>query len=383
MTPTSDTDLLRTLLVEQIRGYAILLIDVEGQIVDWLADASQIFGYAREEAVGQQLGLLFTSEDRAMNLPAQELTLARVHGYAEDDRWHVRQDGVRIWVTGLLLALRADGEIRGFAKILRDRTDIKAQLEAAELHAAALSRNDRRKDLFLATLAHELRNPLAPLVNALQLIRMTGMSSSAEAAYPLGIIERQVALIRRLVDDLQDIARINAGKVQLDQAPLPLQQVLQQAFDACQPLARQRELDYRAVLVGATLTVCGDADRLEQVFVNLLTNAIKFTPPGGRILLIATVEGDEAVVHVQDTGIGISPEVLPRIFDLFTQEEASRARGPGGLGLGLALVRQLVGLHGGTVQVRSDGRGHGSTFTVRLPLERATTGGTEVSAPGA
>lgn len=277
---------------------------------------------------------------------------------------------MRIWASGVMVALRRDDEVVGFAKLLRDRTDIKTQIEAAEVRVDTLTRADRRKDLFLATLAHELRNPLAPLVNALQLIRMTRGPAAEDIEYPLGVIERQVANIRRLVDDLQDLARIGAGKVRIARAPVDLQLVLRDAFETCRPAAEERRQAYRYLPISVPLFVFGDADRLQQVFVNLLTNAIKFTPAEGRVTLVSTLEGTDAVVHVQDTGIGVPPDVLPRIFDLFTQEAPS-LEGPGGLGLGLALVRQLVDLHGGSVQGRSDGRGHGSTFTVRLPLGSA------------
>jgi PAS domain S-box-containing protein len=370
--PPKPDELLR-LLLEQGKDHALLLLDPGGRVVGWLAGAEHILGYRAEEMVGQPAARLFTPEDVGRGLAEHELEVARKVGRAEDDRWQVRKDGTRIWASGVLLALRdAAGEVVGFGKVLRDRTDLRAQIQALENRAEALARADRRKDLFLGTLAHELRNPLAPLVNALQLIRLAGPTSEA-LAYPVQIIERQVEVIRRLVDDLMDTTRVGAGKVELKMGPVRLQEVLGRAAEACRPRAEERRQDFRVLLPPAPIALEADAGRLHQVVVNLLTNAVKYTPEGGGIWLKATVEGDEAVVRVEDSGVGISPEMLPRIFELFTQEESSRPRSEGGLGLGLPLVKELVALHGGSVQVRSEGKGRGSEFTVRLPLRRPTS----------
>jgi PAS domain S-box-containing protein len=367
------------LLLEQNKDHALLLLDTDGRIVGWLAGAEHIFGYKTEEMIGQSAHRLFTPEDVERGLADHELEVARKDGRAEDDRWLVRKDGTRIWASGVVIALRdAAGEVVGFGKILRDRTDVKAQIEALENQVDGLTRADQRKNLFLGTLAHELRNPLAPLVNALHLIRLAGPIHE-NLAYPILLIERQVEFIRRMVDDLLDITRIGAGKVQLQVGLVPLQEVLNRAAEACRPRVEERRQDLRVILPPAPITLEADSDRLHQVVVNLLTNAIKYTPEGGRIWLKATVEGDEAVVRVEDNGVGITPEMLPRIFDLFTQEESSLSRSEGGLGLGLPLVKQLVTLHGGTVQVRSEGRDKGSEFTVRLPLQQRASA--EASGP--
>jgi signal transduction histidine kinase len=224
--------------------------------------------------------------------------------------------------------------------------------------------------VFLATLAHEMRNPLAPLANAAQLLRLDAAGKTSEEA--LRIIDRQIALLARLVEDLMDSARISAGKVELKLAVVDMRDVFAAAAQTARPLAEARGLQFDAVPIAGPVPVCIDAQRMHQVISNLLDNAIKYTPRGGRIVFNLTTEGGDAIVRVEDNGIGMSPEIQPRIFDLFTQEDAARKHAVGGVGLGLPLVHDLVALHGGTVQARSDGRGKGSVFTVRLPLYHAT-----------
>ncbi len=223
--------------------------------------------------------------------------------------------------------------------------------------------------MFLATLAHEMRNPLAPLSNAAQLLR--GDVSSETGKEALRIIDRQIALLSRLVEDLMDTARISAGKVQLKLAVMDLREVFDAAAQTARPLAEARGLEFQVLPIAGAVPVCVDAQRMHQVFTNLLDNAIKYTPRGGKVNFNMTTEGGDAIVRVEDTGIGMSAEIQPRIFDVFTQEDSARQLARGGVGLGLPLVHDLVALHSGTVQARSEGRDKGSVFTVRLPLHRA------------
>jgi two-component system CheB/CheR fusion protein len=356
--PTPD-DLLR-LLVSQTDDHAVILLDPGGTVLAWLAGAEHVFGYAAHEIVGRTADVLFTPEDRSRGAHDHELAVARADGRSESDRWQVRRDGTRVWASGVVVALRDEaGAVVGFGRVLRDRTDVKAQVDALANTAA-------RQAVFLATLAHELRNPLAPIGNAAEIIRQTSTAGTHEA--PLGMIERQVGQIRRLVDDLTEVTRAGAGKARLELRTCHLEDILTGAADACRPLARTRRQDFHLLCLPTPTTVRVDPDRLHQVVVNLLANAIKYTPEGGQVWLKATVEGDEAVFRVEDTGVGIAPDLLPRIFDLFTQEESSLGLSQGGLGLGLSVVKELVARHGGTVQVRSKGRGKGSEFTVRLPV---------------
>jgi signal transduction histidine kinase len=186
--------------------------------------------------------------------------------------------------------------------------------------------------------------------------------------YPLKVIERQVQALGRLVDDLLDLSRIGAGKMELKKKTIALQDIVQRAVESAGPLLRGRRHELHVLLPPAPLLVEADPDRLVQVFVNLLNNAGKYTPRHGRIWVKGTVEGEEAVIHVKDSGIGIPHDVLPRIFEMFTQAESARPHSEGGLGIGLTVVKQFVTLHGGSVQVRSEGPDKGSEFTVRLPL---------------
>ena len=224
----------------------------------------------------------------------------------------------------------------------------------------------RMKDEFLATLSHELRNPLASVRTAVELISRR-VSADAGVTTSVKIIEEQLDFVRRMLDDLLDVTRISTGKVRLKMMPVTLDEVIDKTVDAARPWIEERSQNIKVIGPGSSIVVQGDPDRLNQVFLNLLSNATKYTPEGGNIWVKITIEGDEAVVRISDTGVGIPSEMLPRIFDLFTQVETRLSHG--GLGIGLALVKDFVALHGGSVQVRSEGVGKGSEFMVRLPLE--------------
>ena len=366
--PAVDIDRLLRLHSEQSTDQASLIIDREGIIVWCNPTAARVFGYAAQALVGQPARRLFTPEDVQEGVPEFELCVASESSDMNNDRWLQRADGSRFWASGSTTGVRdGNGELIAFVKTLRNRVDVKEQLETLRNRVEALRRADEHKNIFLSTLSHELRNPLAPLANALQLIRMTA-GDAQPLQYPIKLIERQVEFIRRLVDDLLDITRISAGKIQLDPTPVDLREVLAGAVESTRPLISQRGHTLRQHVLQTPIVVNGDAGRLEQVFVNLLTNAAKYTPEGGRIELRASVDREEALIHVIDDGIGIAKEMQPRIFELFTQVDESVERSHGGLGIGLSLVKNLLELHGGSVQVRSEGAGKGSEFTVRLPL---------------
>jgi signal transduction histidine kinase/CheY-like chemotaxis protein len=231
----------------------------------------------------------------------------------------------------------------------------------------ALQDADRRKDEFLAMLAHELRNPLAPVRNALQLLRLTG-TQDATVERVRAVMERQVGHLVRLVDDLMEVSRITRGKIELRRERIDLAAVLRSAVETSQPLVDAAGHALVLDLPLEPLPLDADPVRLAQVFANLLNNAAKYSERAGRIVLRARREATEIVVTVCDDGIGIDPQMLPHVFDLFTQIDSSHRRSQGGLGIGLTLVRSLVDLHGGRVSARSDGVGRGSEFTVRLPL---------------
>jgi signal transduction histidine kinase len=239
-----------------------------------------------------------------------------------------------------------------------------------EQQTEALREADRRKNEFLATLAHELRNPLGPLRNVVGVLGLRP-PPDATLAQVHDIIDRQVRQMARLVDDLNDVSRISVGKIELRKKPLNLAPVVTQATLTSEPFLKARGHHLEVNLLAEQLWAEADPARLVQILVNLLNNAAKYTDPGGHIRLTLAREGEEAVFRVRDTGVGITPEMLPHVFDLFTQAEWSLDRSQGGLGIGLTLVRRLVELHGGTIAAHSEGRGRGSEFVVRLPLAAA------------
>jgi signal transduction histidine kinase/ActR/RegA family two-component response regulator len=234
--------------------------------------------------------------------------------------------------------------------------------------AEQLADADRRKDEFLAMLGHELRNPLGAVSNALHVLRAGGGAAVASGARMLDVIERQVRHLTRLVDDLLEVSRITRGEIALKKEPLDVRAVLVRAVETAQPWVDERGHRLALERPPQALALRGDPMRLEQVFSNLLHNAAKYTEPGGHIAVAVEREGDRAVVRVRDDGIGIVPELLPHVFELFTQGDRSLDRARGGLGIGLTLVQRIVELHGGTIEAKSEGRGRGTEVVVRLPL---------------
>jgi two-component system CheB/CheR fusion protein len=305
----------------------------------------------------------------AKDLSTWELTTASGAGESEDDRWQVRKDSGRIWASGTLTALKDEqGAVVGFAKIIRNRTDQKSQLETIESRVAYLEQAEQRKNAFISTLAHELRNPLSALTGAADLLRECEQESE-DMGLVVGIVRRQTEFMTQMVNDLMKVARTAAGKVELHKEPVILQKIIQHAVETCRSAIDRRGQKLHQLLPEIPIRLAADPIRLGQVFINLIENASKYTEEGGLIWVKATVEGDEAVTRVQDTGIGIAPEVMPHIFELFTQAEIA-SRSQDGLGIGLSVVKQYVALHGGSVQAVSDGVEKGSEFTVRLPLSQ-------------
>ena len=311
----------------------------------------------------------------AVNLPADVIAVddqLRAHGAAAGllvpIPGRVRPFGLlaaytrspRRFPPGELLFAQALADVLGVAAE-RKRLEVELQVRVRDLADA-----DRRKDEFLAMLAHELRNPLAPVRNGLQILRVT-CGGDPEVRRLAEMMGRQVGQIARLVDDLLDVSRITQGKVTLRRERVDLAAVVNQAVEAARPLADARRHELSVAAAPEPIRLDADSSRLAQVIGNLLNNAVKYTDEGGRIWLEVRREGGLAVVRVRDTGVGISAEMLPRVFDLFTQIDPTLDRSQGGLGVGLTLVRSLVELHGGTVHAASPGHGRGSEFVVRLP----------------
>ncbi len=359
--PPRDGEEQYRLLMENVKDYAIFMLDSQGRMVTWNVGAERILGYKEGEIVGQPFARIFTPDDVEQGKPELELRVAADKGRVEDERWHVRKDGTRFWASGVVTPLRdEDGTLRGFAKILRDITERKKNEEE-------LAEANRRKDEFLAMLGHELRNPLAPVHNAVQIIQREG-SEKPTVKQAADMIDRQMRRIVRLVDDLLEVSRITNGKIQLHRRREQLAVLVTHAVESVRPLIESRKHELSLSLPAEAVWLDADPIRLEQVFANLLNNAAKYTEPGGHIWLSVEQEGQEAIVRVNDTGIGIRSDMLPRIFDLFVQSDRALDRAQGGLGIGLTLVRKLVEMHGGTVEGFSEGVGKGSEFVVRLPV---------------
>ncbi len=482
-----------TSLVQNIRDHSIFMMDRDGNITTWNAEAERIIGYSESEILGRSFSAIFTPEDLDAALPQKELRLARENGRAEDERWHVRKNGSRFWALGIVTPMYdAQGSVTGYSKILRDMTDrkrVEAALKESEVRyrrlfqtakdgilildadtgkvidanpfmtallgyshdefvnkelweigffqdikenrsayhellekgyvryehlplegrnghrvdvefvsnvyaendrqvvqcnirditercrlelqtqeqAATLADLNRRKDEFLAMLSHELRNPLAAILSAVQLLQLQ-IGESAIQQKARAIIERQVGQLTRLVDDLMEVSRTITGRIELRREVAALDDIVGRAVETARPLIDQRRLDLTVSPSPDPTWLYADAARLEQVVTNLLTNAAKYTLEGGRIWVSVEQEGDQAVLRVRDSGLGIAPEFLPHVFELFTQAERSCERSQGGLGIGLALAKRLVEMHEGTIGVSST-LGKGSEFVVSLPVQ--------------
>ncbi|WP_139559712.1 ATP-binding protein [Methylotetracoccus oryzae] len=323
-----------------------------------------------EQALATSVTDFFFPEDRTLIM--EEFfpgVLRSGHGEIEIRFRHFKT-GEPLWMIYAVFALRdAAGQTSGYATVSREITERK-RTEQALLEA------DRRKDEFLATLAHELRNPLAPIRNGLTLLRQAG-GDGASAEPVRAMMERQVDHLVELVDDLLEVSRITRGKIALRKARIVLSDILGQALETSQPLIQAGAHRITVTLPEEPLRLEADPSRLVQIFSNLLNNAAKYTDAGGQISITAERQGSEVAVSVRDTGIGIPAEMLPKVFDLFAQVDRTLGRAQGGLGIGLALVRRLVEMHGGRVDVRSDGAGQGSEFLVHLPLAVEPTVGIE------
>jgi PAS domain S-box-containing protein len=361
-----ERDELFRLIVESATGYAIFTLGLDGRIASWNSGAERILGYSEDEILGKHVNVIFTPEDNAGGRAEFEMRAALGEGREDDDRWHVRNGGTRFWANGIMMPLKDEaGRTCGFLKILRDRTQEKLAREALKASEEALREADHRKDEFLAMLAHELRNPLAAINNAVQLsLRGT---RTEDLAWSRDVIERQVKNLTRLIDDLLDVSRITRGKIVLQKETIDLGPVMARALESARPLFDAKKQQLTLSIASPALRLFADPTRIEQIFVNLLTNAAKYTPDDGHIFFTACRDRD-IVVRVRDDGDGIPPEILPRIFDLFAQGDRATDRSPGGLGIGLTLVKKLVEMHGGTVSAASPGPGSGSEFTIRLPV---------------
>jgi PAS domain S-box-containing protein len=338
---------------------AIISKDLHGRILTWNTGAERLFGYTALEAIGQSITMLIPPERQSEETAILD-RLRQGERIGNFETIRVTKDGRRLDISLTISPIRtAEGGIIGASKVARDITARK-QIEAT------LREGERRKDEFLATLAHELRNPLAPILNSLQVLRF-GERNESTTKRIYSLMERQVNHIVRLVDDLLEVSRITNGKIELRRQLVEVAELLHSAVETSRPFIDAAGHTLEFIVPPEPMFLEGDPVRLSQIFANLLNNAAKYTDGGGRIWVSARHERDRLAISVRDNGIGIPADMLPAVFDLFTQIDRS-GRGQGGLGIGLTLVKKLVEMHGGNVYAYSEGHGKGTEFVVRLPL---------------
>jgi two-component system, chemotaxis family, CheB/CheR fusion protein len=368
--PAGDPSIQLALLaaIVQSSDDAIVSKTLEGRILSWNAGATRIFGWKPEEAIGQPITIIIPAElhDEERRILARVRAGERIDHF---DTVRVTRDGRRLQISLTVSPVRdARGVIVAASKIARDVTERKLAEQIMRRNEDNLREADRRKNEFLALLAHELRNPLAPIRYALAATRKVGCSAE-QRRHAAEVVDRQVTHMTRLLDDLLDISRITHGTLELKRQPTELHAVITMAVETARPVIDAKQHHLSLLLPEKAVHLDADPVRLAQVFANLIINAAKYTDSGGHIELEAGEQPDGLEVTVRDDGIGISAEMMPRLFTLFAQAQVASKQE--GLGVGLSLVRGLVALHGGTVEARSFGLGQGSEFTVRLPLGSA------------
>jgi PAS domain S-box-containing protein len=337
---------------------AIVSKDLNGRITSWNAAAERMFGWTADEVIGKSITLIIPADRQA----EEEYVLSQIRqGLIVDHFETVRQrkDGSTLSISVTISPIHAaDGTVVGASKIARDITEQQRLRQAAE-------EASRLKDEFLATLSHELRTPLNTVIGYSAMLQK-GMVDESQQSKAIEVIHRNAQVLTHLVGELLDTSRIVTGKISLITAPTDLSSLARESVENIRPAvtAKGIALDVR---IKPGVELIGDQDRLRQIVWNLLTNAVKFTPAGGRIEMQVWEEGSSAVIALRDTGIGFSAEALPHIFKRFWQAESGRGRELGGLGLGLTLAKYLTELHGGTIQAASGGEGKGAEFRVTLP----------------
>jgi len=371
------------LLVEGVSDYAIFMLDANGRIVTWNVGAERIKGYTASEIIGQHFSIFYPDDVRESGWPEHELQVASEKGSFVDNGWRVRKDGTTFWANVTITALRDDtGRLLGYAKLTRDLTEAKRveamevanqqrdeMLEAERSARMAAQRATRVKDEFLATLSHELRTPLSAILGWTQvLLRGESVKGPDAQKRAIEVIERNARAQIQLIDDLLDLSRVMAGKIRLDLQQVSFVSIVEAAVDTVRPTADAKGIRLKAILGSSQDIVSADSARMQQVVWNLLTNAIKFTPKGGQVQALLQRVNSHLELSVSDTGIGIPASYLPHVFDRFSQRDSSTTRTFGGLGLGLAICKQLVELHGGSIRAASQGENQGATFFVQLPL---------------
>jgi PAS domain S-box-containing protein len=353
---------------------AIISKTLGGIILSWNKAAERIFGYQAEEVIGKSIAVLIPPEmeDEEARILESLKTGERLNHY---ETVRLAKDGRRIDVALTVSPIKAkDGTIIGVSKIARDISDRRraeqereALLEREQAARREAEEANRFKDEFLATMSHELRTPLTSIAGWATLLQRGGLDNQT-AERGISSIVRNAKAQGQLIDDLLDVSRIISGRLRLDVQPVDLSAILHSAADAVRPAADAKSIRLQTVLDPKAGPIAGDPGRIQQIAWNLLSNAVKFTPKGGSVQLRLERVNSHVEITVSDTGIGIDPEAIPHIFERFWQSERGTTRSRGGLGLGLAIVRHLAELHGGSAHVYSDGADHGATFTIKLPV---------------
>jgi PAS domain S-box-containing protein len=377
--PSSAPDVIQARLAAIVTSSddAIVSKDLNGIVQSWNEGAQRIFGYTAEEMIGQPINKLFP-DDRQDEEPKILERIRRGERVDHFETVRIRKNGEKINVSVTISPLKdATGNIVGASKVARDITQLKRfmqereeLLESEQAARREAERVSRLKDEFLATLSHELRTPLSAILGWAQLLRTRNLQPQ-KIKDGLETIERNARIQAQLIDELLDVSRIISGKLRLDVQRIDLGPVVEGAVESMRPAADAKQIDLSVMIDPKAGPVMGDPNRLQQVFWNLLSNAIKFTPRDGKVQVFVQRVNSHVEITVTDTGTGIKPDFLPHLFTRFSQADASTTRRHGGLGLGLAIVRHLVEMHGGNVRAMSPGADQGSTFVITLPLSIA------------
>jgi len=376
------------LLVDSVKDYAIFMLDPTGHVMTWNLGAERTKGYAPDEILGKHFSIFYSQSDIESGKPERNLQEAMKNGRVEDEGWRLRKDGTRFWANVVITAVHDEmGTLRGFAKVTRDIT---ARKQAEETKRALIEQREARlvveeekrrvessyraaqeanraKDEFLMTLSHELRTPMTAILGWARLVP-TLKPDDPMFCEAIAAIGRSAQLQAKLIDDVLDVSRIVSGKLRLTLETIDVIPMLRDTMETVRTSAQAKDITLTTHFEPGVGSITVDPTRLHQIIWNLLTNAVKFTPRGGRVDLGATRTASQVIISVTDSGEGIDPQFLPHMFEPFRQAETPSTRVHGGLGLGLSIVRYLVEAHGGSVAAESEGRGKGARFTVSLPV---------------
>jgi PAS domain S-box-containing protein len=360
------------MLVQGVEDYAIYLLDPNGTIVTWNTGAEKLKGYSAHDIIGKNFACFYTSAEVGAGRPQQNLEHARRTGHIRDEGLRVRKDGTTFMADVVLTALHDHkGNLRGFAKVTRDITE-QVRSRALEAEKVAAETANKAKDDFLAALSHELRTPLMPALTAATLLAHNAERFPADLLEDVQTIRRNVQLEARLIDDLLDLTRLTRGKLELRFERADAHVLINDALKVAASDIAEKKLKVSSDLGAKKYCIWADSVRIEQVFWNLINNSVKFTPPGGKISVrTRNLPDGRFEFEITDNGIGIEPSLLRALFQPFEQGDRKITRQFGGLGLGLAISKQLVDLHEGKIEVESGGRSFGATFRVTLAVATA------------